>query len=202
MTENDKKAFLAVMYKLFAIYEMPLENKHLLSAWFDALSDYDIEEVAVAAQRYIKSPDFGTYKPKPADLIKMIEGTSADRALMAWSKVESAVRSIGTYVTVAFDDPIIHRVIADMGGWVALGEKSEDELPFVAKEFGNRYRGLAQKQETPAHPRKLYGVIDTSNGATGHVEEMAPVLIGDRDKAGSILAGELIGDNTLRKLLN
>jgi len=202
MTENDKKQFLAIMYKLFAIYEMPMENKHLLSAWFEALSGYSVEEVADAAQRYIKSADFGTYKPKPADLIKMIEGTSVDRALLAWTKVEKALRSVGTYATVVFDDPTIHRVVDDMGGWITLGQSQEAELPFISKEFANRYRGFSQRQEIPEHPRKLYGLIDQQNGAGGYPVEADPVLIGEPEKASLVLSGAMLPECCFRKLLN
>ena len=105
MTPADKKSFLTLMYAIGTIYEIPFDNKLVLEVWFNALSDYDIEEVASAVQRYIKSPDLGTYKPKPADLIKMIEGTSVDKALLAWTKVEKGLRSIGSYATVTALEP-------------------------------------------------------------------------------------------------
>jgi len=80
--------------------------------------------------------------PKVADVIKMLQGSTQDSALTAWAKVDKAVRSIGTQMSVAFDDPLIHKVIQDMGGWLGLGQRQEAEWPFVAKEFETRYRGF------------------------------------------------------------
>ena len=51
-----------------------------------------------------------------ADILRMMQGTSLDSALSAWAKVDKAVRRVGTYETIVFDDEIIHRVIHDMSG--------------------------------------------------------------------------------------
>lgn len=187
MIETDKKAFLSVLYPLGEIYEMDMSNKNILKIWFEALSDYSIEEVAEGVTAYIKNPDTGSYKPKPADIIRMIDGTSADKAMVAWTMVENAVRRIGTYRTVVFEDPIIHRVIEDMGGWCSLGEKQESELPFVQKEFLTRYRAVVQRRSLTSYPGKLLGIIEAGNNVEGYYTEDNPVLIGDAGKARLVL---------------
>lgn len=192
MTDNDKKMFASIMYPLGKIYDLALEDKYIMRVWFEALSDLSIEEVGKAVSAYLKSPDFGTYKPKPADIIKMIQGTSLDKSFQAWSKVESAARRVGSYQTVVFDDPIIHRVIEDMGGWVDLCQKNESELPFVAKEFTARYKGFSVRGEMPVHPTRLYGLTDRVNSSDGYTEDVDPVLIGDHDKAKLLLGGGFV----------
>lgn len=191
MTEDDKMAFSAIMYPLGKIYDLGIEDKHIMKVWFEALSDLDIDEVAKAVMLYLKSPDFGTYKPKPADIIRMIEGTSIDKSFTAWSKVENAARRVGSYATVVFDDPIIQRVVQDMGGWVGICQKPESELPFVKNEFCSRYKGFSTRKEIPDHPKKLFGIIDCSNGAQGYREESKPVLIGESKKALLVLEGKM-----------
>ncbi len=57
----------------------------------------------------------------------MLGGSTQDAALAAWSKVDRAVREVGPYQSVAFDDALIHRVLFEMGGWIPLGSKTEDE---------------------------------------------------------------------------
>lgn len=189
MTDEDKKMFASIMYPLGKIYDLALEDKHIMRVWFEALSDLSIEEVGKAVSAYLKSPDFGTYKPKPADIIKMIQGTSLDRSFQAWSKVEQAARRVGSYQTVVFDDPVVHRVIEDMGGWVELCQKNEIELPFVAKEFMARYKGFSVRGEIPTHSTRLYGLTDRTNASSGYTREVEPVLIGDHGKAKLLLGG-------------
>lgn len=202
MNEKDKQAFCAIMYPFGKIYDLSLEDKHIMKVWFEALSDFNIEEVTKAVQRYIKSPDYGSFKPKPADVIRMIEGTSIDKSFAAWSKVEKGARRVGSYQTVVFDDPIIHRVIEDMGGWVAICQVSEKELPFVSKEFCTRYKGFSSRQEIPAHCTRLYGLIDAQNAANGYHGESTPVMIGDVAKARFVLEGRMLPESEMILLPN
>ncbi|MNY07420.1 hypothetical protein D3C86_1402220 [compost metagenome] len=88
---------------------------------------------------------------------------------------------------MVFDDPIIHRVLQDMGGWVALGAKQEKEWPFVAKEFENRYRGYRTQGGAGEYPRALVGIAEAQNGQNGF-KSQAPVLIGNSAKAKQVLA--------------
>lgn len=106
--------------------------------------------------------------------------------MVAWSLVDRGIRTIGTYASVAFDDPVIHRVISEMGGWVALGTRDEKEWPFVAKEFQNRYRGYRMRSEIPEHPRQLVGIAEAQNAREGR-ESQPPVLIGNPNKAKQVL---------------
>ena len=93
--------------------------------YWQGLIDYDLKAVQQALYRHIRNPDNGQFMPKVADVIKMLQGSTQDSALIAWSKVEKAIRTVGTQVSVAFDDPIIHRVLQDMGGWLSFGSKKE-----------------------------------------------------------------------------
>ena len=142
--------------------------------WWLALKPYDLPTVIDAFNRHLCNPDAGQYPPKPADLVKLLAGSTQDRALRAWSKVDRAVHQVGSYKSVAFNDPLIHRVLHDMGGWIALGQKTEDEWPFVAKEFDNRYRGFSQRSEVPEYPRVLSGIAEAYNGRNGHASSPPP----------------------------
>src|SRR6185437_3919275 len=79
--------------------------------YWQGLKDYDIPALQQAAYRHLRNPDSGQFMIKIADFTKMIDGTTQDSALMAWAKDDKAVRAIGAYQDVVFDDAIIHRVI-------------------------------------------------------------------------------------------
>ena len=75
-----------------------------------------------------------------------------------------------------------------MGGWIALGSKGEDEWPFVAKEFENRYRGFRSRNEYPEYPASLMGMATAHNNQKGFKTD-PPVLIGNEQLARLVLYG-------------
>ena len=101
---------------------------------------------------------------------------------------KSCTRSarIGAYRTVVFDDPLIHAVIWDMGGWQTLCAMLIKDEPFRAKEFENRYVGYVARPPTQ-YPRQLAGITDTVNSAQGYGQVNLPTLIGDEQQALRVL---------------
>lgn len=163
-------------------------SEGLKTLYWQGLKDFDLSALQQAAYRHLRNPDTGQFMPKIADFVRMLQGTTQDSALVAWAKVDSAVRQIGTYQDVVFDDPLIHRVIHDMGGWIGLGTKADTEWPFVAKEFENRYRGFKARSEIPEYPAKLIGIATAHNEQKGFKTD-TPVLVGNEMKAKQVLAG-------------
>lgn len=203
MQEDDRQRFSIYLLGCSEYYGKPV-GKGVIELYWQGLQQYDMDAIEGAIQRHMQSPDTGQFMPKIADIVRMISGTSADAALIAWSKVDSAVRRVGPYASVVFDDPIIHRALEDMGGWIALGTKTDDEWPFVAKEFENRYRGYRSRGEIPAHRGKMLGIAEAENMKNGYAVP-PPTLIGDPAKAQVVLEGgtdkPMIGISMLNKAL-
>jgi hypothetical protein len=187
MRPTDNAKFFELVGNVYAFYRQDY-SKFAGSVWLEAMKPYDFAAVADALNRHCVNPDNGQFMPKPADIVRMLEGSTQDSGMVAWSKVDTAVRQRGTYVSVVFDDPIIHRVILDMGGWVLIGGKDTDEWPFVAKEFVNRYRGYKMRSETPEYPPVLIGMAEAQNNRQGF-KSGAPVLIGNAEQAKRVLSG-------------
>lgn len=163
-------------------------SRFALDVWWTTLKRYDLAAIVEAFNRHLANPDAGQFAPKPADIIRMLQGSTQDAALRAWAKVDQAVRQVGTYCDVVFDDALVHRVIQDMGGWIALGTKAEDEWPFVAREFENRYRGFCSRSERAPYPATLVGIAAAHNTLKGFKNEK-PVLIGNEQLAKQVLRG-------------
>ncbi|PVX61265.1 DUF6475 domain-containing protein [Paraburkholderia unamae] len=187
MNVSDKPAFFGLIADVYAFYKSDF-SEFAGRVWWEAMLAYDFTAVADALNRHCVNPDSGQFLPKPADVVKMLAGSTVDAALVAWSKVDRAVREVGTYRSVAFDDPVIHRVITDMGGWVQFGAKEEDEWPFVRNEFVNRYRGFRMRSEIPEYLPLLVGIAEAANNKVGFTSER-PTLIGDAKAAQAVLAG-------------
>ncbi len=187
MNNKDKIKFVKIMTGLAEMYEFNLSDVQM-GMWFNLLKIYRINEISEAVSDYMRNPDTGRYKPKPADIIKMIDGSTSDQAAIAWTKLDKAVRMVGDYQTVVFDDPLIHRVLTDMGGWVGFGDKDTKEWTFIAKDFCQRYRFYVSKSILPECPNKLTGSHESYNLRNGFDVD-PPVLIGDSEKAEKVLCG-------------
>jgi hypothetical protein len=158
----------------------------VIDLYWSALQQFDLSAVRQAFDRHVKSPDAGQYMPKPADLIRMLGGTSQDTAMQAWAKVERAVRRVGGHESVVFDDAIIHRCVEDIGGWIKLCATTEEDLPFRARDFQVLYRGFAMRREAPPYPAHLIGRFEAQNRMAGQ-KVAEPVLIGNPHDCRQVL---------------
>ena len=185
MNQSDYDNFVDVMQLVSEQYgKKPSDG--LISLYWQGLKAYEFPSVREAIGKHLANTDTGQFMPKIADIIRMMQGTSLDSALSAWSKVDRAMRDVGPYETVVFDDPIIHKVLHDMGGWLMLSEKTENDWPFIAKEFENRYRGFKSRNERIEYPARLIGLFEANNTKEGRAVT-APILIGDKTKAIDVM---------------
>lgn len=159
-----------------------------LDIWWNALKAFDLSTVRDAFSRYVVNPDSGQFAPKPADIVRLVEGTTQDAATMAWAKTMQAVGRVGQYQSIAFDDPIIHAVIEDVGGWPNLCRTTDDEIPFVQRRFEQAYRAYRARRDVPPYPRYLPGVSELQNAGKGYQSD-PPRLVGDLEKAKAVVSG-------------
>ena len=186
MQKSDLERFSKVLTKAFAFYDKA-PSKEQVSAWFDVLTGYELEDISRALGAHIRNPDAGQYPPKPADVVKALVGTSDAVSQSAWTKLERAVSSVGPWRSVVFDDPIIHRIVIDMGGWVRLCNKSGEEWPHVHREFLQRYKGFFVSAKPFDYPGLLLGTADDENRRRGlEMDQRNLALIGDKAKAWEV----------------
>lgn len=184
MERTDRKRLAHCLLAASELYGKSV-SEPVADIWWNALRGYDIGAIEGAFQRHMTNPDTGQFMPKPADIVRIVAGTSQDGAMVAWAKVDKAVRTVGSYASVVFDDALIMRVLQDMGGWIALGTKSGDEWPFVANEFRTRYVGYRQRGEAPDYPSRLVGIAEADNVRRG-LSRSEVTYIGDLRKAQQI----------------
>jgi len=184
MIERDDEKFSGMLIAAGELYNKTLSTA-VIGIYWNALKNYDLGEVQRAFSSHAADTDNGQFMPKPADLIRHIQGSKEGRALQAWSKVEKAIRTIGHYDSVVFDDPFIHQIIDEMGGWCKVCGTSEDEMPFKSKEFEKRYRAALLSGLNDIQPI-LIGSSDAYNARNGF-EVSPPRLVGKEDKCQLIM---------------
>lgn len=178
MKIENHAQFVEMLAVVFDNYSKEL-SPALADFWWSLMQTYDLQAVRDAFNRHCINPDNGQWVPKPADIVKLIDGGTLDAALIAWSLVDLSVRSIGPWKSVSFEDKIINAVIADMGGWPRMNEDSDEDWPFKAKEFQTRYRGYKTTGGAAAFPEKLIGLTDMANRQAG-AEDSPVTFIGSR----------------------
>jgi hypothetical protein len=181
LRDSERAAFGKMLQAVAEVYGRDY-SPDVIAIYWQALREFDLAAVRQAFDRHLKNPDAGAFMPKPADLVRMLAGTSTDSAAHAWALVEWAVRHVGGYEDVQFDDPTATRVVDMLGGWVKLCSATEEEMPFRAREFQTLYRGFAMRREVPSSPDRLIGRTNLHNQAKGR--ELGPVTLIGRNARG------------------
>lgn len=185
MKPTDQTKFKEVLQGVHDFYGKDL-SKFAMAVWFQACDTFDVEQVTKALSAHLMDPERGQFMPKPADIVRQLQGTNTDRSLIAWGKVMDACQRVGAYASVCFDDGLIHAVIEDMGGWMKLCRSNTDELGYIQKRFCDTYKAYAGRPDV-VFPALLPGEHDQANAVKGYAAQ-PPVLIGNPDKARRVLA--------------
>lgn len=207
MNKDDKTRFTNALIGSFEVYGKQVSDT-LINIWWVSMQSYSIDEFCHALSRHLQDPDTGQFVPKPADIVRALSGSKDGQALIAWSKVEKAMKSIGCHNSVCFDDGLINRLVEDMGGWIQLCSLSEHDLKFKCNEFEKRYKSYLVNPplEIPSH---LVGKSEQAN-LTGGFEVDPPMFVGNHKQAALIFQtgksgaghriGQLKGFNQLQDL--
>ncbi len=180
MRSEDKGRFAAALAGLAEVFNTHGKEMSAVAVelYFRTLKDLAIEEVEAACIELVGGRVFNGM-PKPAEIREAARGTREDAALLAWQKLDRAVRRIGPYESVQFDDPVIHSAVEMMGGWTEIQNCSaEDWRVWRRKDFERAYQTLAKRWD---HPEHLPGLIELDNGPKGF-EVPKPVRIGFEER--------------------
>lgn len=184
MRDHEKRAFGEAIAAAAELYGRQVGTP-LVRLYWETLKHYELGDVTRALQQHMTDPDTGQFMPKPADVVRILEGSKETRSALAWTKVVQAIGRVGQYESVTFDDPLIHAVVQDMGGWIELCSMTDRDAPFRGQEFERRYRAYCV-QPPGEYPPRLIGASEAHNGQHGF-KVAPPVLIGDPSKAAAVL---------------
>lgn len=193
MNAADQKQLADVLGGVHDFYGKEL-SKFAVTVWLQACEMFDVEQVTKALSAHLMDAERGQFMPKPADIVRQLEGTRTDRSLIAWGKVLDAMQRVGAYQSVVFDDGAIHAAISDMGGWTAICRSETDELPFTQKRFCDLHRAYSARPDMP-YPARLVGDHEMHNAPRGY-SVATPMLIGDAQRAQAVERLGSVGPKT------
>jgi len=185
MQNKDFKKFMALLALVADTYGQPRLSEDAVKLYFKVLSDYSLDDVSKAIMEHLK---LSPYMPKPADIIRIIDGTAEDRANEAWYHVLKAIQQYGHYESVQFDNPAIHYAIERMGGWQKLCQLTEEELPFRERDFIKHYIRGERMASWDKVPLRFMGKHEQDNVFNGW-DDMIPdtVFIKTNDNVKKML---------------
>lgn len=182
MLQSERGDFAQLVTDVLAYYRQDA-SRFVLDLWWNACKTFDFEQIQKAMQRHATDPEHGQFAPKVADLVRILSGTTTDRASLAWGKVLEAMSAVGAYTDVVFDDPAIHAAAEDMGGWPKMCRTEIKELGLLQHRFMQSYRAYAERGQFD-FPRRLGGdrSPDSEYEKAG-LKLPRPALIGDPERA-------------------
>jgi len=164
MAYLSKKLF-AQYFNLLCELEDKTPSEALTKFYYEVvkhLSDAEFEEKMKQLLLTWKQ----NYLPKPAEFLVSNAEELERRAYVALNKLMNVIEDYGAYASVKFDDPVIHMVVQNMGGWVEVCKTEVTEWQrFKKNEFIKLYK--IYSIHPVDHPDVLIGIHEIENSILG-----------------------------------
>jgi len=207
MRRDEYPCFVNIMKRAAVLTYRPKNTdfNDLLWVLFEELAPrYSLLQIDLAVRLHTQREKFF---PLLSDIIRCIEGTAEDRAIVAWGIVMKAVRYVGSRNSVAFPSPEYNYAITQMGGWIKFSSTLlEEEVKWRGKEF-ERYFVLGDQRVSWYHePGKVrverycigtheinsrrngYALPEVKNAETGEpIPEFRKALPAPENKVASMI---------------
>lgn len=188
MQHSDFPRLAKMVTEALAYYRQDV-SEFTLHVWTQACQGYTLEQVSKALTAHVTDAEKGQFAPKVADVVRVLAGTTTDRAALAWGKVLGAMSAVGAYSDVVFDDPAIHAAVEDMGGWVKVCRGETAELSYLQHRFCQSHKAYTGRGAFE-YQRRLVG--DRSPDVDYLKKGLPlprPAVVGDRELAKQVYHG-------------
>lgn len=188
MRPSERPKFAQLLTDVMAYYGKDA-TVFMLDLWWQACQNFDLGQVQKALNSHAMDAERGVFAPKVADVVRVLQGTTTDRAALAWGKVLDATNGVGAYQDVVFDDPAIHAAVNDVGGWAKLCRTDLKELSYLQHRFCQSHKVYTERGEFD-FPRVLGGDRSPdSEYLRRGLPAPTPAVVGDHDKAALVFQG-------------
>ncbi len=195
MTKNEEADFAVLIAGVYAYHRQPCSDA-LIEMYWRGCQRWSIEELKKAIDQLTHDAEAGKFPPKIGDITRVLEGTTTDRAALAWGKVLGAMSAVGAYSDVVFDDPAIHAAIEDLGGWVKMCRGQTAELSYLQHRFCQSHKAYVG-QGTFEYQRRLVGDRSPDADYTKRGLPLPrPAIVGDPVQARLVFEGGVAATKT------
>lgn len=149
---------------------------------FEVLKDKELLDIKKALIMNARNPKSGQFHPKPADIIREMEGTDEDKKAKATAAFSRLVDSVNRYESVIFDDPAIHYAfsIAFLGDWITACDY--DPQVFLCQQQKRDFeKAYASYKQGMPYPPRMIGITERENNDIGY-EYTGTIYIGLKDE--------------------
>jgi hypothetical protein len=186
MRKNDFEQFVALLAAEAEIRNAKPLSEGALLLWWQRMQRFELDQVLRAFDRHSQDAERGRFMPQPADLIRFLEGSATDKAMLAWGKAIDAASRVGAYSDVVFDDAAIHAAIEDMGGWPKFCRGDVKDLSYLQHRFTQSYTAYSNRGEFE-YPARLVGDRSADDVyAKRGLPPPKPAVIGDVERARAV----------------
>ena len=133
---SSQAKFVELLAAAAAVYNTKPISKQGIEMYWRLMARFTVEQLQAAMMRHMETSEFF---PKPAELIRIIEGTAEDQSLDAWLSVMRAIKKLGSNGSPQFHDEIIPIAIEALGGWQTICRHPEKDTHFWQKRFADAY---------------------------------------------------------------
>lgn len=164
----------AITFGILSEYFEAQPSAGLTEVYYQAFKHWEYEDFKKGCERVM---DKRVYKglPKIPEIKEAIYGNLEDRAALAYHTMINALKRVGSWQTVIFEDGAIGQAIDAMGGWEYVNNITIDEWKFRRKDFESLY--IAHTNRGDTKPFTCFGLFDKINGTSGHISQNKPILI-------------------------
>lgn len=188
MNTSERLEFGNLIAGVYAYHRVAV-SPAIIEVFWNGCQRWSMEQVRHAVNVLTADPEAGKFPPKIGDITRVLEGTSGERAALAWGKVLDTMRRVGQYTDVVFDDPAIHAVIDDLGGWPKVCRTELKELGYLQHRFCESHRAYVGRQ-TFDYPRRLMGDRSPDSEYEKFGRKLPrPALVGDPERCTAVYQG-------------
>jgi len=153
-------------------------SKPYTKFYYEAVKHLDVKEWEKSIAHVIQNRKY-TNMPMPAEILEHAQGDPEDAAILAIQKLENAMREVGAYDSVKFDDPVLMVLVSGAeGGWPGLCQMPLDDWKFEKPRLIKAYKALAMRG-VRGDIKHLAGISERANGEAFPEWEPTVHLIGD-----------------------
>lgn len=145
--EKERAEFFKIMVGMAENFSAQMSSAGMLLR-FKVMKEYSLQQIEAAALKILANRKI-MGMPTVAEFVVAISGDrkACDNAEGQASDVIGQVRSVGSYGTPVFDDPVTKLLMSGRWSWRSVCAMTEAEMKWWARDFVEAYQAFERKNE-------------------------------------------------------